>query len=259
MIYGISTSGLGAYLESSRIDVIANNLANVNTPGFRRDQMAFRERLVEAHEDRPDLRYVNDLVDRYGGAPFVDEIAFDRQPGAPDYTGRNLDMAINGEGFFALRNLESGERCYTRAGNFQFDRSGRMLSADGKYQALNAAGEPIAVDPEIGACLVVRDNGGLFSGNEQVAAIGVVDFRDYDALSKSGDNVFRFAGNDQDIVAPTGTTIMSGVLEGSSVNPVVEMTEMIRTLRSLEANLQMIKFQDSTLEKAVNELARLPR
>ena len=168
-------------------------------------------------------------------------------------------MAIDGRGFFMLRDLESGERFYTRAGNFQFDQAGRLLSADKKYQALSAAGEPIAVDPEAGANVFVRDNGAIFSGSEQLAVIGVVDFRDYDALTKSGDNMFRFTGDDQEIVAPTGTTIMSGALEGSSVNPLMEMTEMIRALRSLEANLQMIKFQDSTLEKAVNELARLPR
>lgn len=259
MNYGIYTSGLGALVESARVDVIANNLANANTVGFRRDAIAFRERLVEALEDKPDHAYLNAMVDRYGGAPFIDGVTFDPDPIAPDVTENPTDLALDGRGFFMTRSMATGENLFTRAGNFMVDRTGRLLTADGRYQVLNAAGEPVTVDPNIGRNITVTKNGEIYSGDELVNSIGVVDFNDYGRLQKAGETMFRAVGEEVESFRPAETSVMQGALEGSSVEPVVEMADMIRAFRALESNLQMIKFQDSTLEKAVNELGRVPR
>lgn len=262
MNYGIYTSGLGAFAQSAKLDIIANNLANVNTPGFRKDQIAFRERLVEAMEGRHDSSYYNEAIDRYGGAPLIDAVSFDRDPGQYDVTGRAQDVAIDGKGFFVVTDRQTSENFYTRAGNFVFDAEGRLVTADGKYQVAGAAGEPIAIDPGSAGNLQIREDGSIYSGENLMGAIGVVDFDDYSALAKYGDTMFRRVADQEGNVAPHAAEqakVRQGVIERSSVNPVVEMTEMIETLRMIESNLQMIKFQDSTLEKAVNELGRIPR
>ncbi len=254
--YGLYTSGLGAMGQSARVDVIANNLANSSTPGFRREQISFRERLVEALEDRPDLKYYNSLVDRYGGAPFIDRINFDDQAGGFERTDRGLDFALQSKGFFAVREMETGDVYYTRAGNFTANSEGRLVTSDGRYQVLSEDSNPVALD-ESGGEIRLGPDGALFQGDTQVARLGVVDFNDYAFLRKHGDNLFENAGGASFI--PADIRVEQGVIEGSSVNSVVEMVEMIKALRALESNLQMIRFQDGALERAVNDFGRMQK
>lgn len=258
MLYGIYTSGLGAVAQSVRLDVIANNLANVNTPAYRRDQLSFRERLVEALEDRPELNYYNALVDRYGGAPFIDSIRFDRNPGGYDMTGRTLDVSIHGEGFFAVREIGSDDKIYyTRAGNFQFNDQGRLVTADGKYEVLNLGQRPIDIQPDRAHDFVFDPNGTLYQDGQAVDTLLVRDFEDYTRLSKHGDSLFEDRGAG---LRPAGSfRINQGFLETSSANPLTEMVEMVKAMRILESNLQMIRMQDSTLDRVVNDFGRLAR
>ena len=255
--YGMYTSGLGAMGQSVKIDQIANNLANVATPGFRRDHFSFRERLVEALEDRPDLKFYNAQVHRNGGAPFIDRVTFDRDGGGYEQTHRPLDLAIVGQGYFTVRELQSGETVYTRAGNFTLGGDGRILTADGKYQLAADDGRGLAVDPGTGGDLRVREDGTIFQGDVEIGKAGVVDFDDVARLHKRGDNVFENTGATAS--APERLQVTQGTLELSSVNPVVEMVEMIKALRSLESNLQMLRFQDGVLDRAVNDLGRPQR
>jgi flagellar basal body rod protein FlgG len=255
--YGIYTSGLGAMGQSVKIDQIANNLANVATPGFRRDHLSFRERLVEALEDQPDLQYYNAQVHRNGGAPFIDQVTFDREGGGYSQTHRPLDLAIVGQGFFAVRDLKTGSTYYTRAGNFSLGGDGRILTADGRYQLVSDDGRGLAMDPGAGGELRVRDDGTLFQGQNEIGKASVVDFDNYARLHKRGDNLFENAG--ASAAPPAGLQVAQGTLEQSSVNPVTEMVEMIKALRSLESNLQMIRFQDSVLDRSVNDLGRPQR
>lgn len=260
MLYGLYTSGLGAIAQSVRLDVIANNIANLNTPGFRRDQISFRERLTEALEDIPDFRYYNALVDRHGGAPFIDSIRFDSQAGGYEQTGRPLDVAIQGDGFFAVREAGNPDRVlYTRAGNFLFNSQGRLVTADGRYEVLNTNLSPIDLlsVEDVSPDFVIDQNGTLYQAGEAVGTLGVRDFDDYSKLLKQGDQLFEDLG-----AGPreaTGYRVDSGFLESSSANPLTEMTEMIKALRILESNLQMIRVQDSTLDRAVNDFGRVAR
>ncbi len=253
--YGIATSGLGALGQSLKLDQAAHNLANVSTPGFRRDRLSFRERLVEALEDRPDHRYYNALVDRNGGAPFIDEVRFDRRPGGFDTTHRNLDFALQSGGFFTVRDLDSGASFYTRAGNFILDGEGRLVTADGRCEVLTRDGRGITLDPRAAADLRLTAEGALFQGDVEAGRLAVVDFDDYSKLRKQGANLFVNAGGTE--LPATHVQALQGALEVSSVNPVSEMVEMLKAMRALESNLQMIKFQDATLERAINDAGRV--
>ena len=255
--YGMYTSGLGAMGQSLKIDQISNNLANVATHGYRRDHISFRERLVEALEDRPDLQYYNEQVHRNGGAPFIDQVTFDRQGGGYEQTHRPLDLAVVGNGFFTVRDLQSGTSYYTRAGNFTLSGDGRILTADGRYQLASDDGRGLALDPSLTGDLRVREDGTIFQGEVEVGRAGVVDFDDYGRLRKRGDNLFENTGAIAS--APAGLRVSQGTLEQSSVNPVVEMVEMIKALRALESNLQMLRFQDGVLDRAVNDFGRPQR
>ena len=228
--YGISISGQGALAQSAKVDVIANNLANAATTGFRRDSIGFRANLEAA-------------------------IASDRQQGDLDATRRPLDLAINGPGYFTVRDLESGAAYYTRAGNFNIDSSGRLVTADGRCQVTGTEGSGISLDPAATGSLRVGEDGALFQGEvENGQLVGVVEFEDVARLAKRGDNLVENRGSA--LGGAPGSRIQQGTLERSSVNPVLEMAEMIKALRALEANLQMIRIQDATLERTVNEFGR---
>lgn len=257
MLNGIYSSGLAAYGQQLRLDVIANNLANTLTPGFRRDTMTFRQRFEEALEDKPDFDHYNAMVHRYGGAPFIEGTTFDREPGTLEATGRDTDFAILGDGFFRVREISTGNFFFTRAGNFMIDPDGRLTTADGKYLVLSPDGDAIDIEPEALRDIRVDQTGALYQGNTLIGQIGVVGVPDLSKLSKHGDTLF--SGSAEEIEPRPESRVLQGHLEASSANPVEEIVDMIRAFRSVESNLQMIRYQDSTLERAVNDLGRLPR
>src|SRR5258706_4778389 len=182
-------------------------------------------------------------------------MAFDREPGDCDVTGRPLDLAFNGPGYFTVRDLESGADYYTRAGNFSIDSSGRLVTADGRCQVVATDGRGIALDPAAAGSLRVAEDGALYQGEvENGQLVGVVQFEDVARLARRGDNLVENRGSA--LGGAPGSRIQQGTLERSSVNPVLESAELTRALRALEANLQMVRIQDATLERTVNELAR---
>ncbi|MBI3858382.1 MAG: flagellar hook basal-body protein [Planctomycetes bacterium] len=227
--FGLEISRRGALAQSARLEIIAHNLANAATVGFRREMIGFRANLQAA-------------------------IATDPRPGDLDVTRRPLDLAILGPGYFTVRDLETGADCYTRAGNFSIDSSGRLVTADGRCQAVASDGREIALDPAAQGSLRVGEDGTLFQGEVGYGQLGVVEFEDVARLARRGDNLVENRGSA--LGGAPGSRIQQGTLERSSVDPVLESAEMVRALRALEANLQMLRIQDATLERTVNELAR---
>jgi flagellar basal body rod protein FlgG len=226
---GIAISGRGALAQSAKVDVLANNLANVATVGFRRDLVGFRANLEAV-------------------------VAADRRDGSLEETRRPLDLAIAGPGYFTVRDLESGADYYTRAGNFNIDSSGRLVTADGRCQVLASDGRGIALDAAAAGSLRIAEDGTLYQGEVENGQLGVVEFEDVARLAKRGDNLVENRGSA--LGAAAGSRIQQGTLERSSVDPALEQAEMTRALRALEANLQMIRILDATLERTVNEFAR---
>jgi flagellar basal-body rod protein FlgG len=255
--YGIYTSGLGALGQSLKLDQIANNLANVSTPGYRRDRISFRERLVQALEGNSSLHYYNAQVDRYGGAPYVDQVTYDRQGGSTEVTQRPLDLAILSDGFFTVQDLKTGNVYYTRAGNFTLDPQGRILTADRHFQLLSDDGRGMSVNPTGEGDLRIRDGATLAQGENEIGRAGIVTFLDPSRVHKYGDNLFQNDGSPMS--TPSDPRLVQGALEQSTVNPISEMVEMIRTMRTLESNLEMVRQQDQTLDKTVNDMGRQAR
>jgi len=226
---GIEISGRGALAQSAKVDVLAHNLANLLTVGFRRASIGFRANLEAV-------------------------LGIDRRTGDLDVTRRPLDLAIAGPGYFTVRDLESGADYYTRAGNFNLDSSGRLVTADGRCQVVASDGRALALDPAAVGSLRVREDGTLISGDVEYGQLGVVEFEDVARLATRGDNLVENRGGA--LGAAAGSRIQQGTLERSSADPALDSAELTRALRALEANLQMIRILDATLERTVNEFAR---
>jgi flagellar basal-body rod protein FlgG len=256
MIRGIYTASSGMQVEALRQEAIANNLANLNTAGFKKDMAT-----ISARENMH-LKRTNNPVDKgplagtaklgigdLGTGVLLDRFVKNFEQGDLRETENPLDMALQGEGFFTVQGAD-GEKLYTRAGDFVRDGQGRLADKSGR--------------------LVLGQNGPITipDGKFQVGTDGTVsiDGRTYDQLaivkfanpdndlSKVGDTLFR---NESGVPPqPANPEVAQGMLEGANVNSVREMVEMITCLRQYEANQKALTSQDETLSKAVNEIGR---
>ncbi|KAF0240208.1 MAG: hypothetical protein FD180_5019 [Planctomycetota bacterium] len=234
----------GMLAEDARADVIANNLANVRTAGFRKDFVSFRQRLLRSGAADVPGRSVPGLA--------LDRTAWDREPGPAFVTGRPLDLALQGEGWFAVR--RDGRTVYTRAGDFRVNADGRLSTSDGRGEVLSTGGSPISLAgiPRV----EVNGRGEVVGPEGVIAALAVVAFDDESRLEKIGDALFRDAGGAGPRTA-TAVEVVPGALEQASVEPVREMTAMIAAMRAYEMNAEALRMQDEMLGKAANEVGRL--
>ncbi len=239
-IYG-AISGNMAMMK--QLDVIANNLANVNTPGFKRDNISFESVLaasnaqgMEVSEDSPML-----IKEKY---------STDYSSGQVKVTDNTFDIALDGDGFFAV-NTPQG-KAYTRQGNFKLDAKSRLVTADG-YEVLGKGG-PIVIN---GGSVSFDAKGKIFVEGQETGSIDVVDFpKPYD-LRKVGSALFMPNTTDVTPQAAKDTVVRQGYLEGSNVNTIEEMVRMIETTRSSESCQKMIQNYDQMTGHAVNELGKV--
>lgn len=261
---GVYTALSGAIAQSQRLDTIANNIANVNTPGFKKDKQVFQEYLT-ANEKPPEVMNVprvpasiESFYDMQGGdKSFVDSKGTftDFSQGTVKHTGNNLDVAIEGRGFFEIATPQ-GTR-FSRAGNFSLDGDGKLVTKDG-YPVLRAAAD--GADPESRVIRVsgqgsisISNNGEVYEGNQSLGRLAVVNVTEPDHLQKTGNGLYAFKTNANPEVVNVGNAgIKQGFLESSNVNIVHEMTEMISANRVFESTQKAISTYDSMSDKLVN-------
>lgn len=250
MIRGIQISASGLLLEQKRADIAANNVANANTTGFKKERVStssFPEMLLErigGGEAMP--------IGSSGLGAETLATTVDRTQGALQATGNPLDLAITGPGFFVLETPQ-GER-YTRRGNFRRDASGYLVTEQG-YRVLGETG-PLQLSGD----RPVVDKQGRLGGAGNSQALRIVDFTltpgSADRLVPEGDSLYRLVGGAAPVPA-RGYQVHQGFLEASNVNPINEMVALITIMRGFEANQKAVQAQDETLDKAVNELGRV--
>lgn len=251
MLNGLYLAAMGAKVQDARADVVSNNLANVNTPAYRRDVAVFRTRPSETETRHGLSAFEDPRYQAVGGGVFLARIAAMDEAGPLEETGRNLDLAIEGEGYFRVRG-EDGAFHYTRAGNLRRDDEGFLVTADGRYRVQGQGGGDLALPDgplEINAAGEIRADG-LLSGQ-----IGLVQPLEPDRLRKRGENLWTGDGPLADREA-TGS-LLQGFREGASVEAVREMAEMISAQRAYEMSLKALKVQDEILGRAVNDIGRL--
>lgn len=255
MPYGLYLAADGANVQSKRLEMLANNLANVDTVGFKRELAMFQARAAEAIEqglDQPGRQGVNDLS---GGVRFFETVT-DFSTGPLKHTGMNTDVAILGDGFFQVE--KDGEKYLTRAGNFSIDAQGNMLTQEGE-RVLTGGGTPVVVDRELGPAGIGED-GAVYQiapDGQRVAVseVGVVRPASLGDLVKRGENRFYPLGPVA-VVPPDERRLRSGYLEYSGVQATSEMMQLIDATRAMEMNVNMIRNHDQMLSGITNRMLR---
>lgn len=261
---GIFTALSGALAQSTKIDTIANNIANVNTTGFKRDQQTFSEYLT-AMEKEPQVIQVprvpasiESFYELNGGdKAFVNTSGTytNFEQGSLKNTGGKLDLAIDGAGFFEVLTPQGVQ--LTRAGNFTINGSGQLVTKDGHAVLVegdnleNPEQRTVTFTGQGGA--YISDGGEIFEGENRLGKISLLNVKNPDSLHKVGGNNYSVKpGTEAEISKVAVPNLKQGFLETSNVNIVNEMTDMINAQRVFEGTQKAISAYDAMADKLIN-------
>jgi len=248
MPYGMYISAEGAAAQAKRLEVIANNMANVDTAGFKQDVPTFQARFAEAIQQGL-AQAGNQSIDDIGGGVKVIDIETDHAVGQFKRTGNDLDLAISGKGFFHVRG-DDGQRYLTRSGNLALDTAGRLVTQNGHRPVLDQSNSEIVLARDLPWSI---SPDGFISQAGTIYALGMSQPQSVDDLVKVGNNLFQPLGTVQPLLLAE-RNIRQGYLEMSGANPVRQMMAMIETTRAFEANTRMIQNQDTTLGSLISRV-----
>ncbi len=258
MLKGLYTAYTGMINEQNRMDIMTNNLANASTVGFKKEgstSQSFDDILTVKIKDAS-VGVMN--VQRTGinnPGVKIGENYTDYTQGSFRNTGNTYDLALSGDGFFAIEfTNKAGETStkYTRAGQFTLNREGYLVTQEGDY-VLDTQNRRIRLDTLKDS--VISSTGMISQDGVNVAQIQVTDFENYDYLEKYGETYYQPLEGAR--MTTANATINSGWLEMSNVQTVREMVNLITITRAYESNQKIIQTYDSSLEIAVNQLGRV--
>ncbi|MGB0697699.1 MAG: flagellar basal-body rod protein FlgF [Rhodospirillaceae bacterium] len=226
-----------------QLDVVANNMANMSTHGYKAEKMLFAEHLMDSKNSErafpQQLSYVLDFG-----------TLRDLSTGPLEHTGNPLDIAIEGEGYFTVEGANGP--LYTRNGRFTRDLDGGIVTSDG-YPVLSDAGEPLFIAPTETDIRVAVD-GTVSTENGVIGKMAIVDFEDPQAMKRVTSGLYSVEEGVQPIT-PDTARVQQGMVEKSNVNPMLEMTEMIRVQRAFEATNKLIEDETERQQKALRALS----
>ena len=254
MVKGLYTANWGMINEQKRVDILANNMANAATTGYKKEgstSEAFKDMLAYKINDTSEPGWAKKLGAMNMGVK-IGEVYTDYSQGPIHETGNTFDLAISGNGFFAVEfTNKKGESSvkYTRDGNFTLNVNGEIVNKNGDF-LLDTGGNHITLDPL--KEFSVDRLGNIYLGEEKQGQIQLTDFEDYNYLEKYGENYLTAL--DGAAEKATNAKIISGYLENSNVQVVQEMVDLINFTRAYETNQKMIQAMDSTLETAVTKV-----
>ena len=260
MNYGMYVAASGMLVNTYRLDVIGNNLANVNTAGFKPDAVAFRWREAERIEAGLTNMPAQKLLERLGGGVHVAPNFVRHERGETQRTGNPLDLAIKGPGFLTLENQRG-----KGADRFRFTRDGRLATTPEGYLVHAASGmrvldegdRPIRI-PGSGAVEIAED-GSVMHNGASLGRLRVAAPRDAAQLKKTGTNLFALEPGVSlsSLQAPVGVVLRPGHLEGSATDAMQAMMELASASSAVGANARMIQFHDDLMNAAINRLGRV--
>lgn len=253
MIRGLYTSISAMMTLEAKQSIVTNNLANVNTVGYKEDTLvekSFDEIMLSNNDN-----YINGIAhkQKLGGLSFgtrIDENVTNHKQGAHISTENNTDFAIDGDGFFKVLD-HNNKTFYTRNGSFNIDNQGYLVTKSGDYvlgtNKNTNNSEPIYVGH--GKLVINPDNSISIDGNKMYD-FNIVKFDNKHDLTKSGNNLY----NGKNEIKTNNIKIKQGYLEGSNVDSIGTMSSLMETVKLFEANQKVIQTIDSTLSKVANEI-----
>jgi len=236
MLNGLFSNFSGTFVNSRRLEIVSNNIANVSTPGFKVSRPVFNAFTGEDESGNGMLQ--NTFVSMYDSylnfapAPLLE-------------TGNNLDFAIEGEGFFVVSTKDGP--MYTRNGKFALSIDKKLVTANGD-PVLGKGGE-ISID---GKQINVENDGSIYVDNTFIDSIKIVDFEDKKYIRNYGKNLFINTKEGSAEIIPENSTIRQGYYEASNVDIMREMIEMIHTVRAYEAYTKLGESLDDVLGKLID-------
>ncbi|MGL4594204.1 MAG: flagellar hook-basal body protein [Thermoguttaceae bacterium] len=259
MSYGLYISAEGAMSQELRLQAISNNIANLETPGFKRElamQMARPTEYIISEEWPPGTGTIADIG---GGCITVGTLTEFKQ-GPISATEVKSDLAIQGDGWFRVRDMSTNQEFLTRAGNFQVDRNGNFVSEYGRsrFALLDVEGETIAVpNPELNRWHIGDD--GVLQEFQigRLQEIALVKPNNLKEMVKVGENIYRLDGDYQNLTEAERPIVRSGFLEMSASNPAAEMIDMIIASRAIETNVKMMHAQDEATAGLLSRVLRV--
>lgn len=258
MLRGLYTAWSGLVNEQNRMDIMTNNLANASTVGYKKEgatSQSFDDVLtVKIKDASVGLANVQRTGVRNPGVK-IGENYTDFSQGSFRETGNTYDMALEGEGFFAIEfTKKAGETStmYTRAGQFTLNKDGYLVTQEGDY-VLDANNKRIQLDTLKDADITV--DGRISQDGKVIAQIQVADFEDYDYLEKYGETYYRPIEGAE--LTQGMASVRAGYLEMANVQVVSEMVNLISITRAYESNQKIIQTYDGSLDIAVNQLGRI--
>lgn len=249
--YGLYLSAAGMKVNDHRQTLLANNLANSETPGFKHDLAVLRERRVESMSGGG-FSLAHPVLDGMAGGVNVRPVYHNFGQGRIEQTGRPLDVAIAGDGFFAVSDGEVTR--YTRDGRFTMRPDGvvAMAAGGGRWTLLDEGGAPIRLDVTAGSP-EIRDDGTVRQGDTVVARIGLKTTGDLQTLRKVGENLFEAHAAMKSVEA----TLQSESIEASTFDSISGLAQMIEASRAYQMNATMIRIQDDLIGSVVNTVGRV--
>ncbi|MBO9713508.1 flagellar hook-basal body complex protein [Sphingomonas sp.] len=227
-----------------RMDVSANNLANMSTAGFKREAPVFREYVENTASAVEPAKKTSFVLD-YGAV-------HDASQGSFEVTQNPLDVMIDGPGYFAVE-APGGGTAYTRAGYLKVNDAGDLVTAGGQ-KILGEGGKPISVPPEEAGNLSIGGDGTVSGKSGPLGRIAVTVFGDEGSVDPRGDGLY--SGQAGTELPADKTKIKSGGIEGSNVNPIVETTDMVEILRAYQMSQQLSNSMSDLRKRAIEQLGK---
>ena len=258
MVKGLYTAYTGMLNEQNRMDIMTNNLANASTVGYKKEgstSQSFDDVLtVKIKDQSVGMRNAQKIGIKNPGVK-IGENYTDYSQGSFRITGNTYDLALSGEGFFAIEfTNKAGETDtkYTRAGQFTLNKDGYLVTEEGDY-VLDTQNRRIRLNTLIDSS--ITDDGTIDQNGQAMAKIQVTDFADYDYLEKYGETYYQPIQGAQTIAS--NAQVKSGYLEMANVQIVSEMVNLISITRAYESNQKVVQTIDDTLDVAVNQIGRV--
>ena len=249
MFKGFYNLTSGVLTHQRNLDVIANNMTNISTPGFKQERYTATtfDEVMYSRVGNKDSK--GPEIGKQSYIRATSDIYTDFTQGVAEQTGYSLDFAINGDGFFGIETL-AGEREYTRGGNFSLDEDG-YLCLPGIGYVMDPNGQRIQLDTDK---IEAAADGTIFQTNgTMLGQIGMFEFADIAELEKAPDGLF--VGGD--LQAPQNSELLNGYFERSNTDMTRQLTDMITYQRSLQSAATIMKMYDNLMTKATGDIGRL--
>jgi flagellar basal-body rod protein FlgG len=251
--YGLWLSASGMKVNDHRQTVLANNMANAHTTGFKQDLAVIAQRRVESQSAPGGFPFAHAVLDGLAGGHQVQSSYHDFEQGPIERTGKALDVAIEGEGFLAVTDGEVTR--YTRAGEFALNAAGELVlvSGEGRWRVLDDGERRIELDPAGGEIRVSQD-GSIRQNKVIVATLGLMTADDKQLLRKVGNNLYEASDAE---MAPIQGRFIPESREESNFDALKGLATMIEATRAYQLNSTMLQLQDQLTGQAVQTVGRI--